>query len=370
MIHCPWLQRAAFIPFFIALLLFLSPNATAQEEKKADPKTQQGPPPSPVQVAPVEERMVSDQVALIGTTEAIRTSTVAAEVAGIVEEFPVKAGDFVEKGDLLARLRDTELRLRLNGAVAAKNQVKAELENAEMELKRYSELKKSESVSQSQYDKARFTHRALTSGYQQREAEIERLQYELRQKKVFAPFAGFVSAEHIQVGEWLPAGGPVVTLLDLSTVLVTVDVPERYAVKIDAESPPGVRVPSLFTEPRESSVYAILPEGNSAARTIPVQVRLGNGEKRIRTGMEAVVTFPLKGKRQALLVPKDAIITAGANRLVYVVAEGKALPVTVEVSGYYGSSVAVAGSLRPGVPVVIRGNERLRPGQPVMVQGE
>ena len=101
-----------------------------------------------------------------------------------------------------------------------------------------------------------------------------------------------------------------------------------------------------------------------------MQVRLDNEEKRIRTGMEAVVTFPLKGKRQALLVPKDAILTAGANRVVYMVADGKALPVTVDVSGYYGSSVAVTGSLQPGVPVVVRGNERLRPGQPVQVQGE
>lgn len=368
MMRCQRLTRS-IVTVLVLAAVAIHP-AAAQDEKQKDPKAAQGPPPAPVQVAAVEERMVSDQIALIGTTEAIRRSTVAAEVAGIVEAFPVKAGDFVKKGDLLARLRDTELRLRLNGAVAARDQVKAELENAEMELQRYSELKKTESVSQSSYDRARFTHRALTSSYRQRETEIERLRYELEQKRVYAPLDGFVSEEHVQVGEWLTAGGPVVTLLDLSTVLVTVDVPGRYAAQIDAQSPPSVRVPSLFPEPKDGSVYAILPQGNPSARTIPVQVRMDNAEKRIRTGLEAVVTFPLKGKRRALLVPKDAILTAGANRIVYLAADGKASPVPVEVSGYYGGSVAVSGPLQPGAQVVVRGNERLRPGQPVKVQGE
>ena len=80
-----------------------------------------------------------------------------------------------------------------------------------------------------------------------------------------------------------------------------------------------------------------------------------------------MVTFYLTTKKNAILLPKDAIATAGTNKLVYLVADGKAVPVSVEILGYYDGNVAVEGNLKPGAKVVIRGNERLRPGQAVMV---
>jgi multidrug efflux pump subunit AcrA (membrane-fusion protein) len=83
--------------------------------------------------------------------------------------------------------------------------------------------------------------------------------------------------------------------------------------------------------------------------------------------MEARTTFNLGTKKNTLLVPKDAIVTAGANRLVFVVGSKVAQPKNVQVSGYYDGHVAVEGALKPGDLVVIRGNERLRPGQPVEI---
>jgi multidrug efflux pump subunit AcrA (membrane-fusion protein) len=66
-------------------------------------------------------------------------------------------------------------------------------------------------------------------------------------------------------------------------------------------------------------------------------------------------------------MPKDAIVTQGNNKLVFFVADGRAMPVNVKVLGYYDGNVAVEGNLTPGTQVVIRGNERLRPGQAVLV---
>ena len=58
---------------------------------------------------------------------------------------------------------------------------------------------------------------------------------------------------------------------------------------------------------------------------------------------------------------------AGNDRMVYLVADGKAVPVIVSVEGYYNGDAAVKGRLEPGALVVVRGNERLRPGQAVKV---
>jgi RND family efflux transporter MFP subunit len=148
---------------------------------------------------------------------------------------------------------------------------------------------------------------------------------------------------------------------------ITVDVPERYVAELSRKSPVRVVVASISDEPFLGKISAILPEGDLDARTFPVRVELVNPGLKIRSGMEARATFNRGSKKNALLVPKDAIVTAGTNRLVYVVTSSVAQPIPVQVIGYYDGNVAVEGRLKPGDRVVIRGNERLMPGQPVEV---
>jgi len=333
----------------------------------SDISKQQGPPPAPVQVAIVEKKMVSNQLSLVGTTEAIAGSTVAAEVSGVVEYYPVKEGDFVEKGALLVRLRFTDLKLRLKGVIAARERIRAKLKNAEKELTRFSKLKDTDSIAARQYDEALYNHNALLQEFLQKEAEVDCLEYEIKQKEVFAPFSGFIAEEYTQVGEWINNGGPVVRLVDLEQIRITVDVPERYVITLSLQSEVMVTIKSLTNKFFSGRIYAVLPCGDRNARTFPVRINLDNPGYKIKSGMEAIVTFNLTGAKSALLIPKDAVVTAGNRRLVFLLSGNKVMPVNVEIVGYYDGNVAVEGELKPGDKVVIRGNERLRPGQTVLV---
>ena len=353
------------VSFFIVGLVFL---VSASTLLAGDKDKGQGPPPAPVRVAAVEQKIVSEQVSLVGTTEAIAASTVAAEVSGVVEKFPVKEGDFVKKGNLLARLRSTELEIGLKGAVAVKEKVKAHLQYAEKELDRYSKLKEANSVAARNYDEAFYNYRALFQELLRSEADIEQLKYEIDHKNVVAPFSGFVAKEHTQVGEWINLGGPVVDLVDLGKIKISVDVPERYVVMITTQKEVKVSVKSISDNSSAGRIDAILPQGDPDSRTFPVKITIENPGYKIKSGMEAMATFNLAEQKNALLVPKDAVVTAGDNRLVFMVADGKAVPVPVKILGYYDGDVAIEGNLAPGSQVIIRGNERLRPGQPVLIQ--
>ena len=353
----------------VALLLSLSAwngSASGADAPKSVPKVG-GPPPVPVRVAAVEQRTVFDQIFMIGTTEAIATSTVAAQVSGLVEYFPVKAGDSVKKGQLLARLGDTEPKLRLKTLVAERERVRANLENAKKELERLRKLRETNSVAGTSFDTAYYVYLAFTKSFQKSQAEIDYLEYDVGRKKVYAPFSGRVSKEHTQVGQWIIPGGPVVTLMDLANVLVTADVPERFAVKISSDAPVRVLIRSVSEKPIKGVVYAMLPQGDPEARTLPVRVKIHNPDGRIRAGMEARVTFSLSNTKSALLVPKDAVVADGDRRTVYVMSDGTVSPIDVRILSYHNGSVAVDGDLKPGMAVVIRGNERLRPGQAVKV---
>jgi len=348
---------------FTTVCLLSAPSSSAK-----DPDKGKGPPPSPVQVAIVKTKTVSNQISLVGTTEAISESTVASEIAGLVEYFPIKEGDYVKKGDLLVNLKETELRLRLKGAVAAKKRIQANLQNAEKDLNRVSKLKETNSIAEKQYDTAFYTYRALSQELLQNESEIDLLNYKIKQQKVLAPFSGFVAKEHTQIGEWINKGGPVVTLLDLDKVQITVDVPERYSVLLAPRGNVNVSIKSVSNNLFPGNIYSVLPKGNPDSRTFPVRIHLANPDHKIKSGMEAMVDFNLATEIEALLVPKDAVVTSGDNRLVFMVNDGKATSVPVKIIGYHDGDVAVEGNLKPGDQVVIRGNERLRPGQPVVVQ--
>ncbi|MBC2694789.1 MAG: efflux RND transporter periplasmic adaptor subunit [Desulfobacteraceae bacterium] len=324
-------------------------------------------PPAPVRFAIVEKNMVSNQLSLVGTTEAIAGSTVAAEVSGVVEYYPVKEGDFVKKDALLVRLRSTELKLRLKGAIAVRERIRANLKNAEKELSRFSKLKETNSIAARQYDEALYNHEALLQEFLQKEAEVDRFEYEIEQKEVFAPFSGFIAEEYTQVGEWIDNGGSVVRLVNLEQIRITVDVPERYVIMLSLQSEVMVMIKSLTNSFFFGRIYAVLPYGDRNARTFPVRINLDNPGYKIKSGMEAIITFNLTGTQSALLIPKDAVVTAGNSRLVFLLSGNKVMPVNVEIVGYYDGNVAVKGELKPGDKVVIRGNERLMPGQTVLV---
>lgn len=347
------------------ILLICAVSVPVADAQKAGEKQQR--PASPVRVATAESREVSNQITIVGSVESVATSIVASEGDGVVAAFPVKKGDFVKKGELLATIRSTDLALQRKAAEAAIKMTEANLERARKELSRQERLKAANSVAERSYDDALSAHGALLAELDRRKAELELLDYRIAQSRVTAPFAGFIVAEHTQVGQWLSVGGPVVTLIDISHAYITVDVPERYAVHIREGAAVGVTIRSIGAERIPAKVRSVVSQGNAIARTFPVMVDVNNPDQKFRPGMEAIVNLNLDTRKTATLVPKDAVVATGNQNVVYTVKDGKAVPLPVALDGYYDGQVAVKGPVVPGMPVVTRGNERLRPGQEVAV---
>jgi membrane fusion protein (multidrug efflux system) len=322
---------------------------------------------APVRVASAVKGPTSLRITLVGSVEPYATSKVACEVSGVVEAYPVRSGDRVAADQLLARLRTTELEILLRQARAERESVRANLAYAAKELDRNARLKEADSIANRKFDEVFYHHKSLQQQLARSEAAIDHLHYRIEQASVKAPFTGYVAREHTQIGEWIPVGGGVVTLLDLEQVYVTIDMPERYLARLAPAAPVSIAIPSIGADTVDGSVDVVLPQGNVQARTFPVRIVVANPQLRIKSGMEAKVTFRFAGSAQALLVPKDAVVAAGDKRLVYRVVEARAQPVEVVVEGYQQDQAVVAGQLDPGDQVVVRGNERLRPGQAVRI---
>jgi RND family efflux transporter MFP subunit len=333
----------------------------------ASSQAQKGPPATPVKVAQVSKVEITPKVQLIGTADPILTSVVASDIEGLVVEFKVDEGDPVKKGAVLARLEDSLLQINLKGAKANKADTEAQLSRARSDLKRSADLLASETIADKQYTDDLAEVQSLEARVRRLQAEIEHIQDSIAKKTIRAPFSGFVVKEHTQIGQWVEKGGPIVTLADLSSMEVMVDVPERYVPLLVRGASTGLQVDALTPEEFTGKISAIIPVGDSASRSFQVKVAVDNPNNRLKGGMLCRVSLAIGEPKAVLAVPKDAVVNMGQLHQLYVVHDGTVQPLPVELGDAADGMIQVKGPVEVGMQVVTRGNERLRPGQPVQI---
>ena len=321
--------------------------------------------PSPVGITEARSYRLRESVRLPGSVESRKVSTVVSEVAGLVIDLPVLEGDQVKKGQMLAQLRQETLRLRLAAAEAQRKEDQARREYAGVQLRRMQELLQEAVVSQQQLDDAQTEFNAWQGRIDRLSAEIERIQDEIERSTIKAPFDGVVVEKFSEVGEWVDVGGPIVELLSLQDLEVRLEIPERYFGRLRRQGWAPVEFDSLGIQIR-ARIAGIIPRADPQARTFPMRLSIPPAERRVGVGMVAHVSMPVGDMYDAVVVPKDAVLTDSAVPRVFRVTPGGSVePVPVEMGKGVGSWVEVRGRLLAGDKVVTRGNERLRPGQRV-----
>jgi len=212
------------------------------------------------------------------------------------------------------------------------------------------------------------------------EAVVDKLDDDIKLHTVVAPFDGFVTKEHTEVGQWLTAGAPVAEIVEVDYVDVELPLLERYRSEVQIGFEAKVTIEALPGRVWPGRVALIVPQADARSRTFPVKVRLknewhkNNTEEKsmvIEPGMFARVTLPVGKRSSVLLAPKDAVVfSQNKPPVIWVVQSGPgetkmAIPMPVILGEEYGSLIEPRGWLEPGQLVVIEGNERIRPQQPL-----
>ena len=322
----------------------------------------QGPPPANVSVVKVKTGRVAPQSEFIATIFYQEISETAAEISGLVEAVRFEEGQHVKKGHILVELGSDILRKRLQAAKASYEQALSELAIARINLKRRETLFQKKSISQQTYDENKYrvigTEKRAASLY----AQFERIKIELEKKIIRAPFDGVVIKRHVDRGEWISEGESVAIIGKDDVIDIVAELPEQIIQYINV----GMRVKAAANgKDFSGTVIAIVPKGDIATRTFPVKIRTPNQFSLIE-GMSARVTLPKGEIKEALIVPRDAVLLKFGRNVVFVADQSKATMLPVEIIGFEGLDAGVASpGLKEGMFVVVAGNERLRDGQKV-----
>lgn len=272
-----------------------------------------------VQTTAAEIASLPREAVLDGVLEAVNRSTVSAQTAGRVQEIIVDVDDFVPAGTVIVRLRDTEQRAALNQAEAAREEARARYAEAESEYNRIRDVFRRNLVSRSEMDAATAALDAARARLDSAEAGVQRAREQLDYTVIEAPYSGVVLERHVQLGESVQPGQPLMTGFSLDQLRAVANVPQRLIAAVRRHAQARVILP----DGRDIDVARLtfFPYADPDSNVFKVRVHLPDNTEDVYPGMFVKVAFAI-GEREQLTVPREALLRRSELTAVYVIEDG------------------------------------------------
>jgi multidrug efflux system membrane fusion protein len=321
------------------------------------------PPPTPVAGAPATVQDVPQHLPAIGTLAAVRAVTVAPQVSGRVTKINFEAGAHVKAGDPLVQLDDQTERADLEALKAQARLAEINLTRSKELLQRQAAAKATVDQQQAQLDEIR--------------ANIDKTEAQIAYKQIKAPFDGVLGLRQIDLGQFLQAGTPIVTLTDLSKLYVNFTLPEQARRQVSVGQTVEITNDAYPGRAFAAKVTAIEPQLNVDMRAIKVQATMENPDTLLLPGMFANLEVVLPPKENVVTIPETAVDFTLYGDSVFVIQEEKgedgatvlkAVRTPIKVGDRFKGRVAVESGLEPGARVAASGQIKLSNGAPVTIK--
>ncbi len=334
------------------------------------------------------------QYQAVGTVYPRTTATISAKVMGEITSVPVREGDHVKKGDLLAAIQGNQMAAQLNQAKAglaearqsaraaqsAVESAKSQFELAQATYDRYKSLLEADSVSQQEFEEVQSRFQQAQAALSQSKSMREAAQDRINQAKaavsaaettfsdtnVRSPYDGVVTAKMVEPGDLASPGTPLVKLEETGTYEVHMVLPEEYIRHIKIGDTVTVRVPSIPDERLEGTIKTIDPSADPSIRSFQVKIALPEAAG-LRAGLFARVLIPI-GRTAAILIPQSAVVHQGQLTGIFIVTEsGVARFRLIRTGRPFGDRVEVLSGLSADERYVVHPGADIKDG--VKVEG-
>ncbi len=339
-----------------------------------------------VNVGVDQVRMIdaSNHIKLLGTIVTRKEVSIAASINGPVASIDVNVGDRLQKGDVVGVLASDLLHANVDLAQARFNQAKAAVKTQErrieletQKLVRLDKLRGSVSFSQAVFEDQEKEIATMQSALIEAQANLQATQATLaiatinvERTTIRAPFAGVITAKHIDVGAYASVGTQIVSMLDDRNVEIATDVPAKLVASLRANS----NVSVVFSNEQVGTARV---RAFSASETLTTRTRRiwfepiedQQWPKAIAVNQSVDVEIPGLTAGKQLTISKDAVLVRSGLKTAFAIVDGKAQPrnLVLDDGSVQGRFIVLSG-VQEGEQVIVKGNERLRPGQSVSVK--
>jgi len=360
----------------VVLLLVLAAAAFWFWRSRGEAPKPKGPGVVPVVSAVVAAGDIPVRLTANGTVTALQSVELRAQISATIKAVHVREGQFVRRGERLFSLdvRSEEANLGKADAQLAKS--RADLANAERNLRRQRELFGQKFISQTALDAAQNQVDSLRAQVAADQAAVDAGRVARGFGEIAAPIAGRTGAITVHPGSLVqPSGTPLLSIAQIDPINVSFTLPERELPALQAALAGGglevVAQQAEAGQPALSGWLAFIDNAvDTASGTIRLKASFANADGRLWPGMFVNVALSPRTLKGALSVPVQAVQTGPEKKFVYVIGEGgkvSALPVRVQL---VQDGRAVIEGAAAGTRVVVEGAQNLRPGAVVSEAGQ
>lgn len=321
--------------------------------------------PPPVIISTTKAQLVTWQpsIASVGSLVAVNGVQVAPELPGVVEKIYFESGQMVKAGDPLVQIDDADDRQDLNNLLA-------QLKLAEITYHRQSVLYKNQAAARVALDQA-------VASLDQLRAQVAKTKVIIAKKHIVAPFAGKTGIRLVNLGQYVAAGAPLVSLQSMDPLYANFSLPQQYLQQLFVGQPVQVSVDAFADQIFPGKITAINAEVNSSTRNILVQATIPNPQLKLYPGMFANIEVMQPAQQKVIVVPQTAVTYNLYGNSVYVVkADGKdksGKPILkahmqyVTTGDKQGNQTIVTQGLQAGDEIVTSGQLKLSDGAEVTI---
>jgi HlyD family secretion protein len=311
-----------------------------------------------------------------GYVVARRKAAVASKGTGTLVFLGVDEGDKVKKGQLIARLEDSDVAASRERARENLRVAEADLNEAKQTLERMRILLKQALIAQAEYDIAEARYKRVVATIDAAKFALKEAEVAVDNTRIIAPFDGTVLKKNADVGEIVaPLAGAasskaaVVTIADMSSLEVDADVSEANITRVTPEQACEITLDAYPQQRYPGYVTKIVPTADRAKATVLVKIKFRDYDQKVLPEMSAKISFLAAGatssmaeSKALLTVPATAVASRNGRSVVYQVRDERAVEVPVITGRKLGSLLEITSGLKDGDRVVGRVDERLKDG--------
>jgi multidrug efflux system membrane fusion protein len=371
-------SRRRYIIYAVVLLavagaLYYVFGTPAQQQRRASRFAADG--PVPVLVAPAALADVPVYLDAVGTTKALNTVTVRAQVDGKLLSVGFKEGQDVKKGDVLAQIDPTTFKATLDQAVAKKAQDQALLTNAQNDMARYEQLAATNAINKQQADTQRSLVAQYTAQVQSDQAAAESAQATLAYTTIKAPIDGRTGIRAVDEGNIVHSSDStgIVTITQLKPISVQFNLPQQYLSQVNDAFAKG----PLKVDAQRSDDGAVIDTGtltvvdnqvDSSTGTVKLKAEFPNASLQLWPGQFANVRLLIDTLKQVVVIPTGAVQRGPTGTFVYVVKDDNSATIRpIVVQKQDETQTVIKSGVTPPERVVTTGFARLTEGAKVTV---
>ena len=311
-----------------------------------------------------------------GSVEAVDKSSLSFEVSGNVKELRVKAGDNVTKDQVIATLDRRPFELNVQAAEAEVKRVQVELKNKKKNLERLEAIRKVDAgaVSQRSLDQARAAYESASNTLSYSKTQLNLASRDLEKTNLAAPFDAVIAGRHVEPFQEIKRGQPIYDIFMEGAMEVVIDVSETLIENIYQGLPAQIRFPKSPDQVYKGLVSEISSVAGSAS-TFPVKVVIKDTGGNIRPGMSAEVELVLASHEteSGYLIPFQAFAPGSkettSSIFVFDPETATVKKTPVETQASVDNNIVVTKGVKPGDIIAIAGVSYLRDGQKVKLMG-